>query len=119
MLISEDATVDFQRGMPAYSIYSLKAQCQLIRLIRRQANMCHEVSAKVADGDQKIIEVMLESNLVAGAQKLVPGQPLVYGQSITDAYLGWDDTLPLLYEHANAGRSRRRNAKQLSTQTQC
>ena len=35
---------------------------------------------------------MIESNLVAGAQKLVPGQPLVYGQSITDACIDWPET---------------------------
>jgi len=51
--------------------------------------------------------VMIESNLVAGAQKLVPGRPLVYGQSITDACLGWDETLPLLRELAAAVRSAR------------
>ena len=45
---------------------------------------------------------MLESNLVAGAQKLVPGQPLVYGQSITDACIDWDETLVLLRELATA-----------------
>ena len=42
--------------------------------------------------NRDIIGVMIESNLVAGAQKLVPGQPLVYGQSITDACIDWDET---------------------------
>jgi 3-deoxy-7-phosphoheptulonate synthase len=45
---------------------------------------------------------MLESNLVAGAQKHVAGQPLVYGQSITDACLSWEQTHPLLWELAAA-----------------
>ena len=48
---------------------------------------------------------MLESNLVAGAQKLVPGEPLVYGQSITDACMGWDETLELLAGLAKAVRA--------------
>jgi len=48
--------------------------------------------------------VMLESNLVEGAQKLVNGAPLVYGQSITDACIGWDETYQLLRELAEAGR---------------
>jgi 3-deoxy-7-phosphoheptulonate synthase len=39
---------------------------------------------------------MLESNLVAGAQQLTPGKPLLYGQSITDACIGWEQTLELL-----------------------
>jgi 3-deoxy-7-phosphoheptulonate synthase len=45
---------------------------------------------------------MLESNLVAGAQKLVPGKPLVYGQSITDACIDWDETRIALRELAAA-----------------
>ena len=54
----------------------------------------------------RIIGVMLESNLVAGAQKQVAGQPLVRGQSMTDACIGWDETLPLLRELAAAAHSR-------------
>ena len=50
---------------------------------------------------------MLESNLVAGAQKLVPGKPLVHGQSITDACIDWQQTYPLLKELAAAARTRR------------
>jgi 3-deoxy-7-phosphoheptulonate synthase len=50
---------------------------------------------------------MLESNLVAGAQKLVPGRELVYGQSITDACIGWDETRTLLTELAQAVRAGR------------
>jgi 3-deoxy-7-phosphoheptulonate synthase len=73
----------------------------------RQALVCRDVAGQIAKGDRRIIGVMLESNLVAGAQKLVPGQPLVYGQSITDACIGWDETLPLLRELAAAVRSAR------------
>ena len=51
----------------------------------RQAVVCRDVAAQIAAGNRNIIGVMIESNLVAGAQKLVPGHPLVYGQSITDA----------------------------------
>jgi len=51
---------------------------------------------------------MLESNLVAGAQKLVDKKQLLYGQSITDPCMGWDETLVLLRELAAAVRSRRR-----------
>ena len=49
---------------------------------------------------------MLESNLVEGAQKLENGAPLVYGQSITDACIGWDETYELLGELAKAVRGR-------------
>ncbi len=50
---------------------------------------------------------MLESNLVDGAQKLVPGQPLVHGQSITDACMAWEETAELLDELAAAVRAGR------------
>ena len=62
---------------------------------------------QIAAGERRIIGVMLESNLVAGAQKLVPGKPLVYGQSITDACIGWDETKDALRELAAAVRSSR------------
>jgi 3-deoxy-7-phosphoheptulonate synthase len=58
----------------------------------------------------RILGVMIESNLVAGAQPLVAGQPLdslVYGQSITDACIDWAETYTLLKELAAAVRSRR------------
>ncbi len=73
----------------------------------RQPEVCRNVAAQIAAGNRNIVGLMLESNLVAGAQKLVPGKPLVYGQSITDACIGWDDTLPLLRELASAVRKGR------------
>ncbi|MGB9070537.1 MAG: 3-deoxy-7-phosphoheptulonate synthase [Candidatus Acidiferrales bacterium] len=72
----------------------------------RQRGVCSDVAAQVASGDRRIIGVMLESNLVAGAQKLSPGEPLVYGQSITDACMGWDETLELLSKLAKAAEAR-------------
>jgi 3-deoxy-7-phosphoheptulonate synthase len=74
---------------------------------RRQALVCHDVAAQVADGDRNIMGVMIESNLVAGAQKLDPNKPLTYGQSITDACIDWPETRNLLAELATAVRSRR------------
>ncbi|HZZ39069.1 MAG TPA: 3-deoxy-7-phosphoheptulonate synthase [Acidobacteriaceae bacterium] len=68
----------------------------------RQPGVCRDVAAQIAAGDGRIVGVMLESNLVAGAQKLVPGRALVYGQSITDGCLGWDETHTLLGELAQA-----------------
>ncbi|MFZ0746798.1 MAG: 3-deoxy-7-phosphoheptulonate synthase [Terracidiphilus sp.] len=73
----------------------------------RQALVCRNVAGQVASGNRNIIGVMLESNLVAGAQKLVPGQPLVYGQSITDGCMDWAETRALLAELAAATRARR------------
>jgi 3-deoxy-7-phosphoheptulonate synthase len=77
---------------------------------RRQSAVCHDVAAQIAAGNRNIIGVMMESNLVAGAQKLVPGQPLVYGQSITDGCIDWRETQTLLTELAGAVRARRKAA---------
>jgi len=74
---------------------------------RRQAVVCHDVAAQIAAGNRGIMGVMIESNLVAGAQKLEAGKPLVYGQSITDACIDWKETRGLLEELAGAVRQRR------------
>ena len=79
---------------------------------RRQALVCHDVAGQIAGsgdkrGDTRIMGVMIESNLVAGAQPLVADKPLVYGQSITDACIDWADTYSLFQELAAAVRSRR------------
>src|SRR5579863_7179540 len=73
----------------------------------RQSVVCRDVAAQIAAGNRDIIGIMLESNLVASTQKLIPGQPLVYGQSITDACIDWKETHSLLGELAGAVRSRR------------
>jgi 3-deoxy-7-phosphoheptulonate synthase len=73
----------------------------------RQSVVCRDVAGQVAAGDTRIIGVMLESNLVAGAQKLVSSKDLVYGQSITDACIGWDETRDALRELAAAVRAAR------------
>jgi 3-deoxy-7-phosphoheptulonate synthase len=51
---------------------------------------------------------MVESHLVEGRQELSPGKPLTFGQSITDACLGWDDSVKLLDGLAEAVRARRK-----------
>jgi 3-deoxy-7-phosphoheptulonate synthase len=73
----------------------------------RQGFVCRDVTAQIAAGDRRILGVMIESNLVAGAQKFVPGKPLVYGQSITDGCIDWKETYGLLRELAAAVRSAR------------
>jgi 3-deoxy-7-phosphoheptulonate synthase len=72
-----------------------------------QPLVAQAVSAQVRAGSYDVCGLMLESHLVAGRQDYVPGQPLTYGQSITDACLGWDATEPLLEELALAVRQRR------------
>jgi 3-deoxy-7-phosphoheptulonate synthase len=74
----------------------------------RQVTVCRDLAGQVGSGEKNIVGVMIESHLVAGAQKQVPGKPLVYGQSITDACMGWEDTADLLDNLAEAVRKRRK-----------
>ena len=73
----------------------------------KQLQVGQDVAGQIARTDRRIIGVMIESHLVAGRQNVSPGQGLVYGQSITDACIGWHDTKPLLEELAAAVRNRR------------
>jgi 3-deoxy-7-phosphoheptulonate synthase len=73
----------------------------------RQSSVCRDVAAQISAGDRRIVGVMLESNLVAGTQGFQRGRPLVYGQSITDACIDWQETHTLLNELAMAVRSAR------------
>jgi 3-deoxy-7-phosphoheptulonate synthase len=73
----------------------------------RQPDVLRDVAARVARGDRSVFGLMLESFLVQGRQDTAPGKSLVYGQSVTDACLGWDQTEPLVAELAEAVRTRR------------
>jgi 3-deoxy-7-phosphoheptulonate synthase len=74
---------------------------------QRQIEVGREVAAQIAGGERRIFGVMIESHLKAGRQDLIPGKPLAYGQSITDACLGWDETILLLDQLAESVRKRR------------
>ena len=73
----------------------------------RQIDVASDIATQVARGSRSIFGIMVESNLVEGRQNVVDGQPLVYGQSITDACISWTDTQSLLQELATAVRLRR------------
>jgi 3-deoxy-7-phosphoheptulonate synthase len=77
------------------------------KMYQRQVDVAREVGRQVATGDDRIFGVMVESHLKAGRQDLVPGKPLVYGQSITDACIGWEESVPLLRNLADSVRRRR------------
>ncbi len=77
---------------------------------KRQLLVAEDVSQQIAAGDERIIGVMVESNLKEGRQDLKPGHPLEYGKSITDACLGWEDSETVLEMLAQAVRKRRGNA---------
>jgi len=73
----------------------------------RQIDVAKDVARQIANGDQRIIGAMIESHLKEGRQDVIPGQELVYGQSITDACISWEDSLPVLETLADAVRQRR------------
>ncbi len=73
----------------------------------RQIDVAADIATQVARGSRGIMGIMLESNMVEGRQEVVPGQPLTYGQSITDPCICWDDTVPVLRELASAVSVRR------------
>ena len=79
-----------------------------------QVKVGHDVAAQVSLGDSRIFGVMVESHLKAGRQDLVPGKQLVYGQSITDACVRWEDTRSLIDILAAAVRQRRLQAAENS-----
>ena len=78
---------------------------------QRQLEVAADLARQVAGGSRRIFGVMVESHLVAGAQPFVPGRDdparLVRGQSITDACLGWEDSLDVLRQLADAVTRRR------------
>ncbi|CAD7853156.1 MAG: 2-keto-3-deoxy-D-arabino-heptulosonate-7-phosphate synthase I alpha (EC 2.5.1.54) [Olavius algarvensis Gamma 1 endosymbiont] len=74
----------------------------------KQIRVCHDVAGQIAHGDERIIGAMIESHLVSGRQDPTSAGELVYGQSITDACVAWDDTAPMLRELAKAVMSRRK-----------
>jgi 3-deoxy-7-phosphoheptulonate synthase len=124
---NEDCHVILRGGkQPNYDAQSVNAACgelassglrQLVMIdfshansskqYQRQMDVGRDVANQIGNGDKRIMGVMIESHLVAGRQDLKPGVALTYGQSVTDACIGWDDTGPLLRELAEAVRARR------------
>ena len=73
----------------------------------KQVDVGHDVAHQISKGETRIMGAMIESHLVSGRQDNVVGQPLTYGQSITDACIDWGTSLPLLERLAEAVRQRR------------
>ncbi|HFD12855.1 MAG TPA: 3-deoxy-7-phosphoheptulonate synthase [Crenotrichaceae bacterium] len=74
---------------------------------QKQVDVGKNIAQQVAAGNHKIMGAMIESHLVAGRQDIQPGKILVYGQSITDACIGLDDSKDLLELLAEAVEKRR------------
>jgi len=77
----------------------------------KQVEVGNDVACQIAGGDARIFGVMVESHLKAGRQDLVPGRELVYGTSITDGCIGWEESSKLLGVLAGAVRERRVKAQ--------
>src|SRR5690606_38213013 len=73
---------------------------------KKQLVVCADICRQLAAGEPRIFGVMLESNLVEGNQKIGPPEQMTYGQSITDACLGWEDSVRVLDELAAASAKR-------------
>lgn len=78
---------------------------------RRQLDVARDVASQLAHGENRIFGVMVESHLQEGRQDLTPGATLEYGKSITDACLGWPDTVSLLETLAEGVTARRQRHK--------
>jgi 3-deoxy-7-phosphoheptulonate synthase len=77
----------------------------------KQLDVAKDIAGQITGGSTSIFGVMVESHLLAGAQKFTPGKDdstqLAYGQSITDACLGWDDSIASLDVLSAAVQARR------------
>jgi 3-deoxy-7-phosphoheptulonate synthase len=115
---------------PNYDAVSVAAACQELKAAKllprlmvdcshansgkqheRQLDVARDLAAQISAGSTQIFGVMLESHLKPGAQRFNPGKDdpskLVYGQSITDACLGWDDSMTALEILSKAVQTRR------------
>ncbi len=77
----------------------------------RQVDVARDIAGQLAEGSRQVFGVMVESHIQAGAQKFTPGKDdmatLAYGQSITDACIGWEDTLTVLQVLTEGVKARR------------
>lgn len=95
------------RGLPPY----LMVDCShgnSLKDYKRQTLVAQDLCAQIASGSRGIAGVMIESHLREGRQDVVPGKPLVHGQSITDACVSWETTVGMLKDLAAAVRERRK-----------
>lgn len=125
---NEDCHVILRGGKsPNYDMASVNAACDAMsdaglaprlmidcshgnssKLFKQQIQVAGNVCTQLANGDARIIGVMLESHLNEGRQEYKPGCELEYGKSITDACLGWEDTVAVLQGLAESVRKRRK-----------
>ena len=124
---NEDSHIILRGGSkkPNYDSHSVNEACEALQLAKltpqvmidlshansqkqyqRQIEVGEDVAHQIAEGDKRIIGVMIESHLNAGRQDIKNRDELVYGQSITDGCIGWQETAPLLHRFADAVKAR-------------
>ncbi|MEL6116900.1 3-deoxy-7-phosphoheptulonate synthase AroG [Photobacterium sp. SP02] len=81
-----------------------------LKQYKRQVLVAEDVGQQIASGNKAIFGVMIESHLVEGRQDIVDGKVATYGQSITDACIGWEDTESVLRELAEKVEQRRQKS---------
>jgi len=96
-----------QAGLPARLMIDA-SHANSSKRPENQPAVVGEIAAQIEHGERRIVGVMVESHIVAGRQDLVPGKPLVYGQSITDGCIDWPSSVGVLERLAEAVQARRR-----------
>ena len=74
---------------------------------KKQIEVAHDIAGQLAAGEDRVFGVMVESHLKEGRQDLKPGIALDHGVSITDACIGWEDTVAVFDVLAESVRKRR------------
>ena len=103
----DDASALLEKAGLAQRIMIDASHANSRKIYERQIDVNHDIARQIGQGEQRIFGVMIESHLVAGNQSVAPGKELTYGQSITDACIGWEDTAAALAHLADAVRNRR------------
>ena len=93
-------------GLPARLVVDC-SHGNSLKDFHRQPLVAHDVAEQLKAGGRGVAGIMIESHLVEGRQDAAPGQTLTYGQSITDACIGWDDSLTVLHVLSDAVKARR------------
>ena len=103
----ESASVELGKAGLAARVMIDMSHANSSKEYTRQMVVADDIASQLSAGEDRIFGVMVESHLNAGRQDLVPGKELTYGQSITDACIGWDDSDIMLQKLAAAVRARR------------
>ncbi|MGK8186288.1 3-deoxy-7-phosphoheptulonate synthase AroG [Serratia nematodiphila] len=93
-------------GLPAQVMIDF-SHANSSKQFKKQLDVSADVCGQISGGEKAIIGVMIESHLVEGNQSLESGEPLVYGKSVTDGCIDWQDTETVLRDLAAAVKARR------------